>query len=103
MDDARGLRQQRRQITVERHGQAPEPIHHTNRLIGRRGGGFGEGHASGVVYCDQIGKRAADIDAYAIHEAEIQLERGAVCKRRSLGFSRARGKRGSPVPDMNVA
>ena len=65
--DELGVGEQAGQVGAELDGQQREAVHHADGRIGGRGGRLGEAHAPVVVHGDQIGERAADVDADAAH------------------------------------
>jgi hypothetical protein len=69
VDDAAGLRQQRRQLEAERIRQQLQPVEHRNRRILRGRRELGQGRPAEIVDRDEIGEGATDIDADAIHGA----------------------------------
>ena len=62
-----GLAQQRRALHSERLREQAQPVENADRRIlgGRRD--LGQGRLAGIVNCDEIGKRPADIDPDPVH------------------------------------
>ena len=63
VDDAIRRAEQRGPLNAERAGEQLQPGEHADRLIPRRRGGFGDHSATVVVDGNEIGERAAYVDA----------------------------------------
>ena len=66
MHDAFGGGEQSREVQAKTDGQILQSIKHADRLVLRRGGGFGEGGDAIGIDGDEIGEGAPDIDADAV-------------------------------------
>ncbi len=67
VDDALGRREQRGAFEAEPPGQPSEAVEDAERRVVRGRGHLGEHRRAARVDRDEIGKRAADIDADAVH------------------------------------
>ena len=90
VDDALGLGEQRGAAVPEPGGERGQPVEHADRRVVRGRRHLGQRRPAGRVDRDEIGKRAADIDADAI-QASVLVR--SASRRRTRSRCRGRGRR----------
>ena len=74
MNDPNGCPQQRGRVQAQPFGGQSDPIQHAGGLIGRRGSGLGNDGLAVQARNDNIGERAADVDADRVgHAVKVNL------------------------------
>ena len=95
--DAFGLCKKLGRRQVLELGETGQAGHHADRWIFRGGGDLRQHGAAGVIYCDQVGERAPDIDADFQHGRAAQRGMLPLPLREGVG-GRGPGSRRCPRP-----
>jgi hypothetical protein len=70
VNDRFGLGEKPAEVGAELRGQEREPVDQSDRRVRRRRGAFGDREGAALVDEDEVGERAADVDADPVTSAQ---------------------------------